>query len=89
MTRNIYLSSLSNQRVAYGIPSNSAIFFLMRSPFLWPCITYVRYCLVIPILLAKSACLIPIRTSMLLIRRVLGWYFLGLELFFCAIMFTV
>ena len=74
---DIYLSSLSSQRVSYGILRSSAIFFLISVAFLCPLMMYERYCLVIPSSLANLFCSMPLRTKRLLIRRVFGLYIFG------------
>jgi len=51
----------SPQSWSYGIPKNSTSFSLIFSPFLRPCMTYHRYCFVIPNSFAKSTSLTPLR----------------------------
>jgi len=53
----------SPQSWSYGMPKNSTSFSLILSPLRLPCMTYQRYCLVIPNCLAKSTSLTPLRTK--------------------------
>ena len=52
----------SPQSWSYGIPKNWDIFLRIFSPFLRPCMTYHRYCFVIPNSFAKSTNLTPLST---------------------------
>jgi len=76
----------SPQSWSYGIPKNSTSFSLILSPFLRPCMTYHRYCFVIPNSLAKSTNLTPLSTRSDLISLAFVLYLGFLMFLFLTIM---